>query len=154
MSRQSLIAIYGAMLLGAATGACIASDEIRSGGRVDLILHEGHKPITFQTGYTYLDPLKQFTCKSANGCIVAIHGVLEFSNNGPELCSFVDGSPTFPACGSITAGGDITAQVPFVGSARVSQGTHTIQSAASTNNPGGTVNYWEMQYTVYEINHP
>jgi hypothetical protein len=150
MNRQNLITIGGVALLVAFSGPCVAGDEVRTGeGGVNLILHEGHKPITIQIGYNYLDTLRQFNCKSANGCIVTIHGVLEFTNNGPQLCSFVDGNPTFPACGSITANGG-TAQVPFIGSAKVTHGTHTIQSAASAVNAGGSVNYWEMQYTVFE----
>jgi hypothetical protein len=140
-----------AIAILAMSTAAVANDEIRSGGRVNLILHESHKPITAQAGLTYLDPLRHFNCRSANGCVVTIHGVLEYQNyGGPSLCSFIDGNPTLPACGYNDGYGP-SGEVPFTGSARVTQGIHTFQSAAKEAGGGGTIADWEVEYAIYEI---
>lgn len=148
------------LILAAAIGLAVAnasvssaSDEVRShGGRVDFILHDGKKPFSIPVGTTYLDPLRNFDCRSAKGCLVSVVGVLEFTNASPQLCSFVDGNPTFPTCGYPATAGDITAFVNFLGSAKVGPGTHTFQSAVNNSySNNGMVDEWEVQYTVYEI---
>jgi hypothetical protein len=132
-----------------------ANDAIRSGGgHIDFILHTGKKPVSIQgTGLQYLDPVRNFNCKSVKGCIVSVQGTFQFSgvNGYPGLCGFVDGNPTFPACANFYSGFEqSTGLLNFLGSGRVTQGIHTIQSAVSDTVAGGQIDYWEMQYTIYE----
>lgn len=147
------------LVLGAIIGllfanASFASDEIRSHrGRVTFILHKDKEAnISIVTGLNYLDPIRNVDCKSATGCIISISGIAEITSGvgSPQLCSFVDQRPSFPACASQIIQGQMN-RINFLASAIVGQGTHAIQSAVSSSDSTGTIDFWMMQYTVYEI---
>ena len=130
-----------------------ANSEIRShGGPITFVLSKGAKPISVALGSNNLGIPLKVHCASDAGCIISVHGVVQLTDvSGAQLCSFVDQIATFPACAFSDVGGSVTTLVHFLASATVPKGEHTVQSVVTSVNPGGDIDYWEIQYEVFEI---
>jgi hypothetical protein len=112
-----------------------------------VVMHHGDRQIQLVQGDNKLDEPKAIFCQSKNGCLVSFASQI-FADQTSFVypCALVDGVQAQPRCMSDGEAG----YEERIQSAFITQGKHTIQTIVNSNISTGTIETWEVHYTIYE----
>jgi len=139
-------ALASAML--AMPGTALSHTSHWSGSNMSVILRDGDRPIAISARETHLDSPREIECTSPKGCLISIQAqIITALDHTAHPCAIIDGAEAQPVCKSDKIA-DTTHVILQHGS--LATGAHSIQTIVRTDAPGGRIQSWSINYTIYE----